>query len=535
MNKYQIERTNIVAYELHFKHLHSNYETRLNEINGIVQSYLEDNTWHKHMFKMHYSNLSMPPWKKGPDKLKLRSSPYIWGSIEIGENADDIWFVTYILSEISNKLPDIAIRVWNFSGQFLLVEAAYSLPDWVQPEIMDHGVFIYRGKVCLISFQLNHTTTAIIDIQLIITLDIIWSIKTELLVYEDLQACIAKRFLYYPQKSKDDILSINCRLPSTIAFLICHVQRIITYAELSSLLENSKNISNLIEIKETSNMDTIEINVVIDRLLYVQHDIKETSTNKTLLLSVEKYWNNYLSKIFGLELLKNVNQNKIESSLLSRKNQVLLKPKDEFCFEEFKSRLDQVMPMLESEFKNKGPSLTIYQNGYHNDDIIRAFKTFFDGSSCLDGVDLHTDSLMEFNISHFMSKLDSKLNIPLVQKQRDQLENDLTNCDSSSTSTSTNVTESRKLINSFSESKNYIKFSEHQKEMESELQDSYVGRAVSTPLCDNATLTASLELNLVRCIILSNYSQTNALGPAATLLGFLGMHFFEKIKSNNVH
>jgi hypothetical protein len=69
------------------------------------------------------------------------------GCVRFDDVMDDEWFVVWILREISKAYPDVAIRVWDNDGEFLLIEAAYSLPDWLEPDIAENRVWIYRGSV----------------------------------------------------------------------------------------------------------------------------------------------------------------------------------------------------------------------------------------------------------------------------------------------------------------------------------------------------------------------------------------------------
>ncbi len=41
----------------------------------------------------------------------------------------------YILRELSRRIPNLWIRVFDNDGEFLLVEAAKVLPNWLSPEI----------------------------------------------------------------------------------------------------------------------------------------------------------------------------------------------------------------------------------------------------------------------------------------------------------------------------------------------------------------------------------------------------------------
>jgi hypothetical protein len=48
--------------------------------------------------------------------------------------------VVYILRELTKRHKDIWVKVVDTDGQFLLIEAAGMLPEWLEPEVADNRV-----------------------------------------------------------------------------------------------------------------------------------------------------------------------------------------------------------------------------------------------------------------------------------------------------------------------------------------------------------------------------------------------------------
>ena len=69
--------------------------------------------------------------------------------MNFGDNVEDEWFVTFILSDITRKLPLIA-KVDDTDGSFLLIEAADALPRWVDPDTAQNRVFLAGGKLHIV-------------------------------------------------------------------------------------------------------------------------------------------------------------------------------------------------------------------------------------------------------------------------------------------------------------------------------------------------------------------------------------------------
>lgn len=62
------------------------------------------------------------------------------GRTNFGDSIEDEWVIVYLLRELTKKHKDIWARVVDGDGQFLLVEAAATLPAWLEPEVAENRV-----------------------------------------------------------------------------------------------------------------------------------------------------------------------------------------------------------------------------------------------------------------------------------------------------------------------------------------------------------------------------------------------------------
>eukprot|EP00756_Hemistasia_phaeocysticola_P060321 Hpha_TRINITY_DN3934_c0_g1::TRINITY_DN3934_c0_g1_i1::g.18008::m.18008 len=69
------------------------------------------------------------------------------GELFFGESADDEWAAVAKILAVSAAAPDLLFRVTDGDGQFLLVEAADILPHWMDPEGMDHRLWLRSGRL----------------------------------------------------------------------------------------------------------------------------------------------------------------------------------------------------------------------------------------------------------------------------------------------------------------------------------------------------------------------------------------------------
>lgn len=76
---------------------------------------------------------------------------FLRGRTIFGDSIEDEWVIVFLLRELTKKHKDLWVRVVDSDGEFLLVEAAGSLPAWLEPEVADHRVRLtsreeYLGK-----------------------------------------------------------------------------------------------------------------------------------------------------------------------------------------------------------------------------------------------------------------------------------------------------------------------------------------------------------------------------------------------------
>jgi hypothetical protein len=96
-------------------------------------------------------------WHDGPFRLGIsfdyKGVASLTGSAKIGECVDDEWFIVYLVLQISKSLPELIISVTDNDGQFMLMEAADHIDDWLGPENADNRVWIKGGLVHIIPYD----------------------------------------------------------------------------------------------------------------------------------------------------------------------------------------------------------------------------------------------------------------------------------------------------------------------------------------------------------------------------------------------
>lgn len=116
----------------------------LAQITEFTQQLLPNHIWHRDSFLLTLSS----------DEGSAMEC-----TMRVGDSVDDEWLVVFLLWQITKNF-NVAARVHDGDGQFLLIEAADALPSWVTPENVDNRVWIYQGHLHIIplSYQSSSKT-----------------------------------------------------------------------------------------------------------------------------------------------------------------------------------------------------------------------------------------------------------------------------------------------------------------------------------------------------------------------------------------
>ncbi|KAF8078293.1 SGT1 protein-domain-containing protein [Lyophyllum atratum] len=114
-------------------------------IKTYVDALLPDFVWHRDAFEL----------KVVADPDPDNDGWILQGRMRVGDSVDDEWCSVWLLREVSAKW-DLVISVFDSDGEFLLIEAADSLPSWVKPTNSENRVWIYNSRLHLV--PISHTS-----------------------------------------------------------------------------------------------------------------------------------------------------------------------------------------------------------------------------------------------------------------------------------------------------------------------------------------------------------------------------------------
>lgn len=131
----------------------------------LIKTLLKDYIWQRETFNLelqHPSYLSGTPTKliKQDEKDESPHPYYLHGQTNFGDSIADEWLIVYLLRELSKKHPEAWIRVHDTDGEFLLIEAANTLPKWLDPDIAPYRIWINKGRLLVIPMTRDAETGA---------------------------------------------------------------------------------------------------------------------------------------------------------------------------------------------------------------------------------------------------------------------------------------------------------------------------------------------------------------------------------------
>lgn len=199
--------------------------------------------------------------------------PHLHGSTSFGDNIDDEWFIVSLLYDVTREFAGCVVRVIDNDEEFLLIEAADALPKWLNPETAENRVYIYNGDLHVIPIPESPDDFSKFPMFTPTHLEAIACVRdcTRLTrCSQPIQDLINKRLTRFPQKTRENVHSVNCLLPTPLAVLLD------TYPSLVSAAVRRFYYRDPLELKACRPMrrfkpdDLVRTRVRMTRCLYAQ-------------------------------------------------------------------------------------------------------------------------------------------------------------------------------------------------------------------------------------------------------------------------
>ncbi|KAJ9056527.1 hypothetical protein DSO57_1032134 [Entomophthora muscae] len=203
-------------------------------------------------------------WHKQPFRLGIATHPLscLRGKTVFADCIDDEWAVVYLLHNISVRFGDqIVISCIDSDGQFLLIEAAEHLPQWIRPEIMLNRVFLVDGALHI----LKEGGSGKLTIR-----DAISQLSKETLASEPIQKAALSRIKGYPEIARAQRQLTKCLVPRKVAHLLHHDPSLVSSATEAYYLRDPLGLKACRTMPHFPPKDLVSVTVQFTRTLYAQ-------------------------------------------------------------------------------------------------------------------------------------------------------------------------------------------------------------------------------------------------------------------------
>ncbi|XP_061349975.1 protein ecdysoneless homolog [Gastrolobium bilobum] len=176
-------------------------------------------------------------WQHQPFTLTLSTPPnpscpcssssnlhHLHGHLRYGDNLDDEWFTVFLLFHISLRFPSLSIRVWDTDGDFLLIEAAFHLPRWLNPDTSLHRVFIRSGELHIVPRN-RLPSPSLLD-----SLNFLRNSGPQSRASDPVQQAVKNRIAEYPERARRNMHRVRVRVPLSVAQVLRHEPCMISLA-----------------------------------------------------------------------------------------------------------------------------------------------------------------------------------------------------------------------------------------------------------------------------------------------------------------
>ncbi|XP_044276478.1 protein ecdysoneless homolog isoform X1 [Varanus komodoensis] len=217
-------------------------------------------------------------WQNQPFNLKYKAAKgdipaHIAGLTKFGDNIEDEWFIVYLIKEITKEFPELAARVDDNDGEFLLIEAADFLPKWLNPENSINRVFFHCGHLCIIPLPKTPEEKAFLPATnptIPQALKLLSFHSGDCLAAKSIREAISKRISGYPEKFQTFLHRAHCFLPAGIAVVLKQRPALVSAAVQAFYLRDPIDLKACCVFQMFPPETRIMTSVTFTRCLYAQ-------------------------------------------------------------------------------------------------------------------------------------------------------------------------------------------------------------------------------------------------------------------------
>lgn len=249
-----VSSTEISQIEKRLTHL-------IEEILGRFATLLAQYIWNHQPFTLKYH----------PEKGDVPA--HLGGSTQFMDNVEDEWFIVYLLHQITNAFPELAARVEDNDGEFLLIEAADYLPKWLNPDSSENRVFIYRGDLHIIPCPTNFSKVGFpkdVVPDLSDALSLLSSNPEACRTSSKISSAVKGRLKGYPERIQTDLHHAHCFIPAGVSLVLAKRPDLVAPAVSAFYLRDPVDLQACRSFKTFPPDTCVLTRVTFTRCLYAQ-------------------------------------------------------------------------------------------------------------------------------------------------------------------------------------------------------------------------------------------------------------------------
>lgn len=172
-------------------------------LNALEKKFLKEYIWQRESIKL--------------DLIREHGRWLLKGSTNYGDSVADEWLIVYFLRELSKEFKDAWIRVYDTDGEFLLIEAANALPNWLNPEVAENRVWINTHRLLIIPLSKHQDPQPLTQLE---ALTIIKETPARPQHYPKIEKEAFHRLNGYPKAISENQHHATLPLPRKVAYIL---------------------------------------------------------------------------------------------------------------------------------------------------------------------------------------------------------------------------------------------------------------------------------------------------------------------------
>ncbi|KAL2315317.1 SGT1 family transcriptional regulator Sgt1 [Schizosaccharomyces pombe] len=235
-------------------------------------------------------------------RVEYQGKDCILGITNFGDCIDDEWYIVWLLREASKAVKSAFVRIIDEDGEFLLIEAALSLPKWIDEDNSDYRVWIHNGEVIILRpedefLKKMNRCPPLTREQAIFQI----SSGSNLYTSREVNDSISQRLKKFPKAANVKLRAI-CTVPRKIVHVLQKKKNLISSAVNAFYYRDPIDENYCDRMSKFNQNDLVTTTITFTPLLYAQLYQQRCKTFRPFHLPSDVHSLDYERAILGMKL-----------------------------------------------------------------------------------------------------------------------------------------------------------------------------------------------------------------------------------------